>query len=120
MWTKVEGRSALPAITVVMTASAESAVAVMTATVMVSAGPAEMLAVGAKVADEVKAETAVGASAEATAVEARAVDATGTAVGVAVVCATTGPTRAAKSSARTAWRRRSWSPTCRRASRSPT
>jgi len=128
MWTKVEGRSALPAITVARIARAGSAVAVMPATVMVKAGLAEMAAVavkvavvtgtvvGAKVADGARAETV----AEATVAGARVADGTGTAAGVAVVCATTGPTRAAKASARTAWRRRSWSPICRRASKSPT
>lgn len=139
MWTKEEGRSALSVTTVARTARIGSAVVVTPATAMVSAGLAETtpiaesagakgagvkVAVGMGTVDVVKAEaraeTDGAASVGATAAVARVADATGTVAGVAVVCATTVPTRAARASARTAWCRRSWSLICRRAWKSPT
>ena len=149
MWTKEEGRSALSVTTVARTARIGSAVVVTPATAMVSAGLAETtpiaesagakgagvkVAVGMGTVDVVKAAVGTGTvvvvkaadavragtAAEETVAEARVADATGTVAGVAVVCATTVPTRAARASARTAWRRRSWSLICRRAWKSPT
>ncbi|WP_210400180.1 hypothetical protein [Corynebacterium sp. HMSC034A01] len=129
MWTKEKRRSALPAITVARTTRAGSAVAVMPATVMVRAGLAEMAGVvvkvavgmgavvGAKAADEVRA----GASAEETVVVARdGPEETVIVAGAVGASATTGLTRVVRASARTAWRKRSWSQICPRASKSLT
>ncbi|MBF4546471.1 hypothetical protein IRY31_00010 [Corynebacterium afermentans subsp. lipophilum] len=128
MCTREESGSALSAITVARTARAGSAAAAMPVTVKVRADPVVVDPIGAKAVVEtvIVAETEdaaaerAGTAAVATADVEKVADAMGTAAGVVAACATTDPTRAVKASARTAWRRRSRSPICRRAWKSPT
>lgn len=122
MCTREEGGSALSAITVARTGRAGSAAAAMPVTVMVRADPVVVDPIGAKAVVETVsvAETEDAAAERAgTAAVASAV-AMGIVAGAVAACATTDPTRAVRASARTAWRRRSRSPICRRAWKSPT
>lgn len=128
MCTREEGGSALSAITVARTGRAGSAAAAMPVTVMVRADPVVVDPIGAKAVVEtvIVAETEdaaaerAGTAAETTAVAATAAGAMGIVAGAVAACATTDPIRAVRASARTAWRRRSRSPICRRAWKSPT
>lgn len=124
MCTREESGSALSAITVARTGRAGSAAAAMPVTVMVRADPVVVDPIGAKAVVETvsvaEMENAAVASAVATADVEKVAGAMGIVAGAVAACATTDPTRAVKASARTAWRRRSRSPICRRAWKSPT
>jgi len=122
MWTREEGRSALSATTVARTARVGNAAAAMPVTVMVRADPVVVDPVGAKAVVETVsvAEMEDATAGAATPVAEKVAGAMGIAAGAVAACATTDPTRAVRASAKTAWRRRSRSPICRRAWKSPT
>ena len=115
---------------VARTAGAGSAEAVMPATAIVRAGLAETVPMAAKAGLDVGAKAVVetvsvaemeyATAGAATPVVEKVTGAMGIVAGVVAACATTVPTHAVKASARTAWRRRSRSPICRRAWKSPT
>jgi len=122
MWTREEGRSALSVTRVARTVGVGNAAAAMPVTVMVRADPVVVDPVGVKAVVETVsvAKTEDATAGAATPVVEKAVAGMATAAGVVAVCATTDPTRAVRASARIAWRRRSRSPICRRAWKSPT